>query len=43
MGGRDRWMLDRRKEGEKIAERWYKMNGMSDCDIRLMAEGRISG
>ena len=31
------------EEGEEIAERWCKMNGMNDCDIRLMAEGRIIG
>ena len=31
------------EEGEKIAERWYKMNVTNDWDIRLMAEGRIIG
>ena len=28
------------EDGKEVAERWHKMTGKGDCDIRLMVEGR---
>ena len=44
MDGRSRPLdVGPEEDGKEVAERWHKMNGMGDCDIRLMAEGRIIG
>ena len=44
-GGRRSRPLDvgPEEDGKEVAEMWHKMNGMGDCDIRMVAEGRIIG
>ena len=41
MDGKSRPLdVEPEEDGKEVAERWRKMTGMGDCDIRLMAEGR---
>ena len=44
MDGRSRLLeVGPEEDGKEVAERWRRMTGMGDCDIRLMAEGKIVG